>query len=838
VPTVTQPANGDRPPAPGLSSNEARERLKQFGPNQPGAEHATAFVTEVFRLFANPLALVLLAAAGVSAWVGDETGAAIIVVIVVIGAAINFAQTYRSSRAVRRLREGVGVTATVFRDDQWSEAPRREVVPGDVIRLSAGDLVPADSRLLAARDLHVQQAALTGESLPVEKEALAARADAPLKTDDRDAVFFGTSIVSGTATALVVATGPATAFGAIAARLAERSPETEFDRGTRRFGLFITQTVLVLVFFVLLVSLVLPTDAAQKRDPLQSLLFAVALAVGLTPEFLPMITAVTLSAGAVRMARQKVVVKHLAAMQNLGSMDVLCSDKTGTLTRGELELAKSADPLGADSDRPFALAYVNSALETGIRSPLEAAVLRSRQLDTSAYRKVDEVPFDFERRRLSVAVDGPDGRQFIMKGAPESVFRCCSHFEAGGTVAPLDDAARAEASAVVAGFCGEGFRLLAVAVKTSPGQDTFRVADETGLTLVGLLAFLDPPREDAGEVIRSLRADGVTVKVLTGDNELVARHVCGRVGLEAERIVLGDDIDGMTDSALGQVAEQTAVFARLNPSQKTRVLLALKARGHVVGFLGDGVNDAPSLHAADVGITVSTAVDVAKDAAEVILMEPGLNVMHSGIREGRHAFGNVMKYLLMGTSSNFGNMLSMAAAVAFLPFLPMLPVQVLLNSLLYDLAQLAIPTDRVDPSYLHKPRRWDVGVIRRFMLVIGPVSSLFDFLTFAVLLHLFRAGPDQFHTGWFVESLATQTLVLFVIRTGGNPFRSRPSRALTVSVLVVVAVGVLLPYSPLAGSLGFVPLPAAYFLFVIVATVVYLALVEAVKRWVLGRSID
>lgn len=818
------------PPNPGLSSEEARERLKRVGPNQPTGERNGHVLAELFGLFANPLALVLLGAAGVSAWLGDSTGAAIIVAIVLIGAGINFAQTYRSSRAILRLRAGVAVTATVFRDGEWHEVLRREVVPGDVICLSAGDLVPADARLLTARDLHVQQAALTGESLPVEKEAAHGPNSGPLTTGDRDAVFFGTSVVSGTATALVAATGPATAFGEIAARLAARPPETEFDRGTRRFGLFITQAVLVLVFFVFL------TGAALRRDPLQSLLFAVALAVGLTPEFLPMITAVTLSAGAVRMARQKVVVKHLAAMQNLGSMDVLCSDKTGTLTMGEMELVTVTDPLGAGAERPLTLAGVNSAFETGIKSPLDAAILRHGQHDTSAYRKVDEVPFDFERRRLSVAADGPDGRVLITKGAPEGVLACCTHYEAGSGVAPLDAAAREKVAGVIVGLCKEGYRLLAVAVKVAPGQESFRAADESGLTLVGLLAFLDPPRADAAEVIRALRDDGVAVKVLTGDNDLVARHVCEQVGLDVGRVLVGDDIDGMSDSALGHVAEETSVFARLSPGQKNRVLVALKARGHVVGFLGDGVNDAPSLRAADVGITVSTAVDVAKDAAEVILMEPGLGVLHTGIAEGRRAFGNVMKYLFMGTSSNFGNMLSMAIAVAFLPFLPMLPVQILLTSLLYDAAQLAIPTDRVDPGYVRKPRRWDIGLIRRFMLTVGPVSSLFDFLTFAVLLHLFHAGEARFHTGWFVESLATQTLVLFVIRTGGNPFRSKPSRPLVVAVLAAVAIGVILPYSPLAAPLGFVPLPAGYLLFVIVTTAVYLLLVEAVKRRLLPES--
>jgi P-type Mg2+ transporter len=814
----------------GLTSGEARERFDQYGPNEPRAVHRRLFVFELLGLFANPLAIILLAAAGVSVWMGDSIGAGIIVAIVLTGAVINFIQTYRSARAISRLREGVAVTATVLRDGNWIEVPRRKVVPGDQIRLSAGDLVPADARLVAARDLHIQQAALTGESLPVEKEVTQPPGGAALKTNDADAVFFGTSVVSGTAAAMVVATGPATAFGEIAARLAERQPETEFDRGTRRFGLFITQTVFVLVFSVFL------SNAVLKRDPLESILFAIALAVGLTPEFLPMITAVTLATGAVRMARKKVVVKHLAAMQNLGSMDVLCSDKTGTLTRGEMELIQVVDAQSKVTQRPFELAYLNSSFETGIKSPLDTAILRHRSMELAPFRKVDEIPFDFERRRLSVVVDGPEGRVLIAKGAPESILSCCTHCEIEGATQTLDGTLRASIAALCATLSGQGFRLLAVSMKPVSEQESFRVTDEVDLTLIGLLAFLDPPREEASEVLAELRDDGVAVKILTGDNELVTRYVCGKVGLDSGNMVLGDDVDGMTDGALGARAERTSVFARLSPAQKNRVLRALKSRGHVVGFLGDGINAAPSLHAADVGITVSTAVDVAKDAAEVVLLEPGLRVLHSGIREGRQAFGNVMKYLLMGTSSNFGNMLSMAAATALLPFLPMLPMQILFTSLLYDIAQLTIPTDHVDPSYVRKPRRWDITLIRRFMLWLGPVSSAFDFLTFAVLLHVFHADAALFHTGWFVESLATQTLVLFVIRTGGNPLRSQPSRPLVVTVLAVVMAGVLLPYTSVAASFGFVPLPSEYLVFVVAATASYLALVEVVKRSLLKRA--
>lgn len=814
----------------GLDTAEAHRRLQQVGKNEPAAVRTTPILLQVLLLFSNPLALVLIGAAIVSAVVGEAVSAGIIIVVVLLGAGINFTQTFRSQRAVQRLREGVAPTATVQRDGEWHELPRGEIVPGDLIRLCAGDLVPGDSRLLSARDLHVQQAALTGESFPVEKAPTTTKDQAPLRLDDPGVVFLGSSVVSGTATARVVATGPRTAFGEIAARLGHRPPETEFERGTRQFGLFITQTVVVLVFFVFLVS------AIDRRDPLESLLFAIALAVGLTPEFLPVIIAVTLAKGAVLMARRKVVVKHIAAIQNFGSMDILCSDKTGTLTRGKMELLKWLDPFGVPSDRALLLAYLNSVYETGVKSPLDAAILRHQAPDIAGYRKLDEVPFDFERRRLSVVVEGPTGRLLVSKGAPEGVVECCTSYESENCNSPLDSVARARFVSTYEGLSRQGFRLLAVAYKSVAEKDAYRVSDEADLILVGILAFLDPPRDDAAASVRALKRDGVKVKVLTGDNDLVCRHVCEQVGLDGSRVVVGTELEHTTDGALGHVAEQADVFARLSPAQKTRVILALKARGHVVGYLGDGINDAPSLHAADVGISVSSAVDVAKDAAEIILLEPGLSVLHRGILEGRQAFGNVMKYLLMETSSNFGNMFSMAAATVFLPFLPMLPFQVLLNGLLYNITQLAIPTDRVDASYIHKPHRWDISVIRRFMLIIGPVSSLFDFLTFFVLLQVFRASAELFHTGWFVESLATQTLVVFIIRTGGNPFRSRPSRPLALTVGAVVVAGIILPYSPLAGWFGFVPLPIAYLLFVALATAMYLTLVEVVKRLVLKRA--
>ncbi len=810
----------------GLTSEEAQQRLATIGPNEPTSVQRAALLRQLLTFLTNPLVLILLIASVIAGGLGEVVNAIIIGVMVLLSVALNFAQTARSQQAADRLRAQVAPTATVMRDGEWQELPRRQIVPGDFIRLGAGDLVPADAQLIEAHDLHVQQAALTGESLPVEKEAIEPPPGvAPTEAQNR--VFLGTSVVSGTAIALVTATGRATMFGDIAARLAARPPETEFERGTRHFGLLIMRTVIFLVLFVFLVNVV------ARRNLFESLLFAIALAVGLTPEFLPMITSVTLGQGALHMARQKVIVKHLAAIQNFGSIDVLCSDKTGTLTSGDMALSQMLDPLGQPSERVSLLAYLNSVHETGIKSPLDMAILKHASLDVQSYQKLDEVPFDFERRRLSVAVEHAGERLLITKGAPESVLACCTSYEINGAQHPLDAQTQEQCEATYKHLSAQGYRVLAVAVRSLPMQEAYRLQDERELVLVGYLAFFDPPREDAAEVLAGLHRDDIKVKILTGDNELVARHVCEQVGLDPERIVLGEELDRMTDAALAHMVEQSTIFARVSPAQKNRIILALKSRHHVVGFLGDGINDAPSLHAADVGISVSTAVDVAKDAAEIILLERSLRVLHQGILEGRKAFGNVMKYLLMGTSSNFGNMFSMAGAVLFLPFLPMLPTQILLNNFLYDLAQVTIPTDNVDASFVQKPHHWDISLIRNFMIFIGPISSIFDFLTFFMLLYVFQASEALFHTGWFVESLATQTLVLFIIRTAGNPLRSRPSRPLAMTTVLIVIVGIMLPFTPLAGPLGFTPLPLIYFAFLAGMTITYLFLVELVKHWLM-----
>jgi Mg2+-importing ATPase len=812
----------------GLTPQEAAARLDQFGPNEPTATQHHSLLSDFLHAFSNPLVLILVIAAIISGFMGEAADAGIIGIIVLLSAAIDVTQSYRSQSAMERLRDQVAPTASVLRGGEWKEIRRHDVVPGDIVRLSAGDLVPADARLLEARDLYVQQAALTGESLPCEKEATGEPASP--KAEARNMVFLGTSVVSGTATAEVVATGPRTAFGDIAARLAARPEETAFDRGLRNFSQLLARTVLFLVIFLIVASIL------RHRDAFQSLLFAVALAVGLTPEFLPMITSVTLSKGAVAMARKKVIVKHLSAIQNLGSLDVLCSDKTGTLTAGTMSLDRSLDPFGNPSQRALELAYVNSKFETGIRSPLDDVILHQSPPKLEGYTKCDEIPFDFERRRLSVVVERQSRRLLITKGAPEGILPLLSGYERDGKVQPIDADAAKRFQQTSNELNSQGFRSLTVAYVEVPARPNYSVADERNLILVGFLTFSDEPLADAAQVMESLKQDGVEVKVISGDNDRVTGHVCSQVGIASGHILTGDELERMTDPALGHDVEGTRVFARISPAQKNRILLALKHNGHAVGFMGDGINDAPSLHAADVGISVSSAVDVARDSADVILVEPGLRVLHDGIIEGRKAFGNVMKYLLMGTSSNFGNVLSMAAASFFLPFLPMLPTQILLNNLLYDVGQLTIPTDNVDETYLQKPQRWDISLIRNFMVFIGPISSLFDFLTFYVLLQVFRASEAQFHTGWFVESLATQTLVLFVIRTSKNPLRSRPSRPLLATCLAVVAIGIYLPFSPLAGMLGFTRLPASFFAFLAAATGAYLLLVEVAKRRLLGRT--
>ncbi len=815
----------------GLTSDEAKRRLRLHGPNSFVRKQRFAALLGFLRFFANPLVIILLVASAVSLSLRDRVGGLIIIAMVLLSVLLNFFMEFQARHAVEEIQKQVATMAAVLRDGREQDLPIAELVPGDVVRLNAGDLVPADARLLDAKDLHVRESALTGESVPVAKSANDLPAGKHPIGDAVNSVFLGTAVQTGIASAVIVCTGKDTAFGAIAERLAARPPETEFGRGIRHFGLMITRVIILLVLFVLLVNLVL------HRPLMESFLFSVALAVGMTPEMMPMIITVTLARGARRMTNKKVLVKQLAAIEDFGSIEILCSDKTGTLTEGEIVLDRHVNVQGVDDESVLQLIYLNSHFEAGIKSPLDDAVLKHEPPPIVEYEKVDEIPFDFTRKRLSVVVRHGDESLLITKGEVESVFSVCRTVNVDGSPQPFDDSRRAQAAATFQKLSADGYRTLGVAVQKVDKQDAYTTAAEREMTLVGFAAFLDPPKEGILPVLDALKQNGVSVVVMTGDNEYVTRKVAHDVGLAADHIVTGGDVDTMDDAALAYQAENAAIFARVSPEQKNRVILALKARGHVVGYMGDGINDAPSLHTADVGISVMNGVEVAKDAAKIILLEKDLGVLNDGVVEGRRCFANIMKYIIMGTSSNFGNMFSMAAASLFLPFLPMLPTQILLNNFLYDSSQISIPGDNVDSALLRRPKRWQIGFILRFMTIIGPISSIYDFLTFGILFWGFNASTNAplFHTGWFVESLATQTLVVFVIRTAGNPLKSRPSRSLLISVLAVVAVAAVLPYTPLGTLLRFVPLPAALLATIAGLALTYLLLVQAVKTWFYRR---
>jgi len=815
----------------GLSNAEASTRLVHFGPNLIHGERKQALLLQFLAKFRNPLVIILLVASAISAFTGDAASFFIISAIVIISVTLDFVQEYRAGQAAERLRQSVAVRGQVLREGKHLEILLAEMVPGDVVFLAAGDLVPCDGRVLEAKDFFVNQALLTGEPFPVEK----VHSELPEEPDilaATNTVLLGTSVISGTAKVMMCRTGQNTELGGISDSLLAKAPPTDFEQGTRHFGLLIMRMTVLLVLFVLLVN------AFFHRPWLESFLFAVALAVGLTPELLPMVVSVTLSRGALRMAANKVIVKRLAAIQNLGSMDVFCTDKTGTLTEALIHLERHMDPLGRESTRVLELAYFNSYFETGLKSPLDDAILEHKEIDVSSWRKIDEVPFDFERRRVSVLLDNGTTRLLVVKGAPEDILHLSVSYEADGEadLPPLDQAALGSVNAQFEGLSKEGFRVLGIASR-QVGMDHAHavVSDETELVFAGFAAFLDPPKESAKVALAGLAADRVAVKIITGDNELVTQHVCTQLGIPVTGVLTGTEIQHLDDQAIMARVEQVNLFCRVAPAQKNRVILALKRRGHVVGYLGDGINDAPSLHSADVGISVDSAVDVAKAAADMILMEQDLGVLHAGVLEGRRTFGNIMKYIMMGTSSNFGNMFSMAGGSLFLPFLPMLPVQILLNNLLYDVSELPIPLDRVDDDYLSHPRHWDMNFIRNFMLIIGPVSSVFDFLTFYVMLAVFHAGEALFHTGWFIESMATQLLVIFIIRTRRNPFKSRPNPWLIACSLTVLAVAVLLPFTPAGVYLGFVAPPAFFFLILIAILLAYLIVVEGMKQWFFRR---
>lgn len=822
----------------GLTSAEAKARLGRFGPNLFRDHEEQPLWLQFMARFKNPLVLLLLAASAISALTGELTNFFIILVMVLFSVTLDFVQEHRAGKAAASLRQSVSVRARVIRDGQPMTVKVSEVVPGDIVVLSAGDMIPADGLVLESNDFFVKQALLTGESYPVEKHADQLAATATEIQDAANAVFMGTTVISGSARVEVVKTGAGTAIGAIADSLTRTPPPTSFEIGTHRFGMLIMRLTILLVLFVLLVN------AFMHKPWLDSFLFAVALAVGLTPELLPMVVSVTLARGALLMAKKKVIVKRLAAIQNLGSMDVFCTDKTGTLTEAKIRLEQHTDPQGRPSERVLELAYLNSFFETGLKSPLDEAILAHQNIDVSAWRKIDEVPFDFERRRVSVLLDKGQGRLLVVKGASEEIIGLCASYEEQGNPAqiPLDRAAREKIHAVHVDLEKEGFRVLGIAWREVPADHPHAViGDEAELVFAGFAAFLDPAKESAGQALAALQASGISVKIVTGDSELVTQHLCGQLNIPVTGILTGKEMASMDDAALRVRVEKANLFCRVNPAQKERVILALKARGHVVGYLGDGINDAPSLQAADVGLSVDSAVDVAKEAADMILLDHDLQVLHDGVMEGRRTFGNIMKYIMMGTSSNFGNMFSMAGAALFLPFLPMLPTQILLNNVLYDISEVPVPLDKVDAEEVRRPRVMDMKFIRNFMLTIGPISSAFDFLTFYVMLSVLQADEKLFQTGWFVESLCTQVLVIFVIRTRGNPFKSRPHPVLVATSLSVALLGAVLPFTPIGGYFGFVPPPASFYLILAGMALVYLLIVDLAKRafyrWHVGKGV-
>jgi P-type Mg2+ transporter len=812
----------------GLSEVEAEARLKLYGPNDALARKGQPLAVQFLLRFSNPLVLILLFASALSAVAGDTASFLIVVVIVTLSVTLDFVQEVHAQNTVDALRRSVAPKALVLRDGEARELHFEELVPGDVVKLAAGDIVPADCRLIRSRDLFVNQALLTGEPYPAEKHDGDLGAEVAEPDEETNCVFMGTSVVSGTATALVCRTGRATRIGALASELVHRRPPDAFETGVRKFGFLILRLTLFLVLFVVV------TNVLFHRPLLESIMFSIALAVGLTPELLPMVVTVTLARGALRLAKLGVIAKRLPAIHDLGAMDTLCTDKTGTLTEAKIRLVRHVDAEGADSPEVLRLAYLNSAFETGLRSPLDEAILAHSNLDIGGWTKLDEVPFDFERRRVSVLLEtqGASERLLIVKGAPEDVLNHSTHRElASGELAPLDEGARQRAGDVFTSLGEDGYRALGIAFR-SVGADhcTASVGDEDDLIFAGFVVFLDPPKESASRAIAQLAASGVAIKILTGDSEQVARHVCRELGLHTKGLLTGEELRQLSDEALLARIPDVGLFCRVTPMQKQRILMALRRRGAVVGFLGDGVNDASALRAADVGISVDSGADVAKAAADLVLMQHDLTVINEGVIEGRRTVENVTKYILMGSSSNFGNMFSMAGAALFLPFLPMLPVQVLLNNLLYDVSEMGVPFDRVDAGTLSRPAQWSTALIERFMLVLGPVSSLFDFLTFFVLLQLFAADAAQFQTGWFVESLATQALVVFIIRTRGAFWRTRPHPVLATLSIGVVAAGVVLPWMPMGAWFGLVRLPFSFYVFLVAAVGGYLALVEVVKR--------
>lgn len=813
--------------AEGLPENESRDRLKEYGYNETAKKRKRTVLFLILPKFINPLVIVLLIVAGFSFFFGQKISALLVGLMAASSILFSFIQEYRAGKEAEKLSEMVHSTATVIRKGKRHEIKIREIVPGDIVDLYAGDMIPADLRIISAKDLFINQASLTGESLPVEKFAAPFEPKNSSISELTNIAFMGSSVVSGTALAVVVKTGISTQFGEISRRLTTMRINTSFDKGINEFTWTMIRAMFFMVLFIFAVNLL------RRGSFIEPLLFSLGVAVGLIPQMLPMIVTINLSKGAIAMSKKKVIVKRLNSIQNFGAMDVLCTDKTGTLTMDRIILERHCDVVRKENEDVLRFAYLNSSYQTGLKNLLDKAILKHEKLAIADFKKVDEMPFDFERKIMSVVVEINGNHRLIAKGAPEEIFRRCGRYELEDEILDIEDLILSDLKEECDNLSADGFRVLAVAYKTIENKkNVYSKEDENNLILKGYAAFLDPPKPSAKRAILALKKLGVEVKVLTGDNELVARKICADVGLDVKGLVIGDKVNKLSDNELNDLVRTTTVFARMSPLQKERVISALQQNKHIVGYLGDGINDAPALKASDVGISVNNAVDIAKESADIILLKKSLTVLEDGVMEGRKTFGNIVKYIKMGSSSNFGNMFSMAGASLFLPFLPMLPIQILLNNFLYDLSQVAIPTDNVDNEYLLKPRPWNVKSIKKFMVILGPVSSIFDFITFAVMLFIFHAQAELFRTGWFLESLCTQTLVIHIIRTGKIPFlESRPSRFMVFTSLFIIIAGLIIPFSPLVRPLGFVKPPPMYFAALFILICAYLLLVQIVKQW-------
>ena len=811
----------------GLTEKEAAQRITEYGHNEPAKKKKRTILTQILSKFLNPLVIVLLIIGVFSLFFGEKISAILVFLMAIMSVFLAFFQEFRAGKEADKLSEMVRATATVYRNEKPKEIKIREIVPGDIVDLFAGDMIPADLRIISCKDLFINQASLTGESFPIEKIAGPIQPKESSISAQLNIAFMGSSVVSGTALGVVIKTGIATQFGELSRKLAAIRIQTSFDKGVYKFTWLMLRAMMFMVLFIFAIN------AFRRGNFVESLLFSLGVAVGLTPEMLPMLIAMNLSKGAIAMSKKQVIVKHLNSIQNLGAMDVLCTDKTGTLTMDKIVLEKHCDVVRKEDDSVLQLAYINSFYQTGLKNLLDRAILKYQKLEIENFKKIDEIPFDFSRRIMSVVVEMDNVHKIISKGAPEEIFKRCAKYELDGEILEIEPWLLTDLKEEYDRLSAEGFRVLAIAYQNIENKkDVYSKDDEKGLVLKGYVAFLDPPKPSVRKAIIALNKLGIEFKVLTGDNELVTRKICSEVGLNVTGLVTGDIVDGTRDGELKSLVEKTNVFARLSPLQKERIICALNANKHIVGYLGDGINDAPALKTSDVGISVNNAVDIAKESADIILLKKSLMVLEDGVIEGRKTFGNIVKYIKMGSSSNFGNMFSMTGGIMFLPFLPMLPIQILLNNFLYDLSQVAIPTDEVDKEYLAKPQPWNVRHIKKFMVIIGPISSIFDFLTYGVMLFIFHASAALFHTGWFIESLCTQTLVIHVIRTEKIPFfESRPSKFLIFTSIFIVSLGIIIPFSPLAKAFGFVVPPRGYFVALFLMVTTYLFLVQAVKVW-------